>query len=204
MKILVTQTQKTVAFTNQIKAQFEQVESIDLNNDLSKLAIAINEAKALIIPINKEHLQLIGKQDWEVLMQKHKAKSLKVLPVLIEETSWLYMPYAAVFPVFPKNKTNLTESNFDPIISEIKTYLISVDSPIKTKEKDVQASTPITKKTSFIKDNGHSQTNLLLAKAKEAESKGNLKNAVEFYKDLLHLTTNGLIIIKHYYSLFRQ
>ncbi|MFK7950405.1 MAG: SUMF1/EgtB/PvdO family nonheme iron enzyme [Saprospiraceae bacterium] len=197
MKIIITQTKKTVDFTNRIKAQFEQVESIDLDSQLNRLMPQVNEADALIIPIDKEHLKLIKKSDWEVLKIKHQKKTLQVLPVIMEDTSWSYMPYAAVFPIFPNDKSNLTESNVESVLNDINSYLASVKSPIETDNKVEQLSTP-TKQSSILSTKiGHSQTNALLAKANDAETKGNLKNAIEYYKDMLHITTDEAIITQY-------
>lgn len=197
MKIIITQTPETVELTNRIKAQFEQVESIDLSSELDALTSKTAAADALIIPINKEHLKLIQKKDWEALTKLHQAKKLKVLPVLMEDTSWLYMPYASVFPVFPSDKSNLTADNFDTVIHELQTYLTFVKIPteaIESVEAEVAATKP---KTSAFEPKTNPKTNELLAKAKEAEDKGNFKSAIEYYKDVLHLTTNDALIAQY-------
>lgn len=197
MKILVTQTSETVEFTNQIKAQFEQVTAIDLNNASEQLMDTILDKDVLIIPINKQQLKLIPKNNWEILKRQHEDKKLKVLPVQIEETSWLYMPYAAVFPVFPNDKTILTDGNLAVVFDEIKSYLTTIDSSISKEFETKEEGTASTKTSSIFKESNLSQSTSILAKAKEAEAKENFKYAITCYEEMLHFTTNAVSITKY-------
>lgn len=197
MKIIVTQTPETVDFTNRIKAQFEQVETIDLGSAFDNLISQTELADALIIPINTEQLKLIQKKNWEILKGRHQAKKLKVLPVLLEDTAWLYTPYASVFPVFPSDKSNLSDSNFDIVINELQKYLTAVELSIEVVEKVEDKVTATKLKTPIFSHNTASRLNELLAKAKEMEKKGNFKSAIECYENASELTTNEALIAQY-------
>lgn len=196
MKVTIIESAGMTDYTTQIKARLEAVEHLSVEIERFGVSSNTDKVDAFIIPITSDSLRQIPKQGWEFLKAKHQAKDLLVLPVLMEKTSWLYMPISQVFPVFPSDKTLITPSNIEAAITEIFNYLTTTT---RQEEPSLEAAaTQSTENKALSESQEHnSRLQQFLAKAKTAEAEGNFQAAIDYYNKIIAESKDASLVLTY-------